>query len=70
MTNPNIPPLPALHPDARAMAELAIEQAQLLAQIANIVGADPDQDDDTQLPEKVRAIVEDNTRLRAQLYGQ
>lgn len=69
MTNPNIPPLPALHPDAHTMAELAIEQAQLLAQIAGIVGADPDQDD-TQLPDKVRAIVEDNTRLRAQLYDQ
>ena len=69
MTNPNVPPLPTLHPDARAMAEVAIEQAQLLARIADIVGADPDEDDSL-LADKVRDIVEDNARLRTQLYGQ
>ncbi|WP_255799637.1 hypothetical protein [Mycobacteroides abscessus] len=69
MTNPNIPPLPTLHPDAQAMAEVAIEQAHLLAQITDIVGADPNEDD-SRLPEKIRAIVEDNARLRAQLDDQ
>ncbi|TEA09120.1 hypothetical protein [Mycobacteroides salmoniphilum] len=51
-----------LREDVQVLTSLAVEQGTWLSQIAEAVGAAPD-DDDNLLPEKVKSVVQERDQL-------